>query len=244
MNAGILRAIYDLGLGRQTGAVRLRGPLGDGEVVHVHAGAVGARAARETLVRWPDAHGHVRFEPTPSAPIGMPVPLVGWVRRMLAARTTDVDVLRIERTFVRSTLDRSRVRRADLDASDLAILDALAVAPALRDVALRARAPRHAVASFVTFLRTIGALDATPDLPSSPDESPPPAVVVDRRAHALLSLGLDRDAPSSSIRATFRKLARLLHPDMHPLAGEPERRALARRFAEIRAAYEELTVGG
>lgn len=239
MNAGILRAIYDLGLGRETGVARLHD-----EAVHVDGGSVGARAARETLLRWPDEGGRVHFERGASAPIGMPVALVGWVRRTLAARTTDVDVLRIERTFVRSALDRSRVRRADLDASDLAILDALAVAPALREVAHRARAPRHAVASFVTFLRTIGALDAAPDLPSSPDESPPPAVVVDRRAHALLSLGLDRDAPSSSVRAAFRKLARLLHPDMHPLADEPARRALARRFAEVRAAYEVLTVGG
>ncbi len=225
----ILRGIYDLGLGRRTGFARAFG-----EVVQVEDGTVGAGAARTTLAGWRDrGAGELAFEQGRASRVGIAVPLVGWVRSSVASATTDLDVLELERGFRRAAMDRARVRRSDLTASDAAILDALAVGADLRDVARRARAPRHAVASFVAFLRLVGAIDGAEH-----------AGELDRRAHALLSLGLDRDAPGSSVRASFRRLARTFHPDMHPHAGETERRALARRFAEVRAAYQELTVDG
>lgn len=229
MSPPILRAIYDLGLARRTGVARAFG-----EAIQVEDGAVGAGAARTTLAGWRDRRvGDLAFDDGRAARAGIAVPLVGWVRSSVAASTTDLDVVDIERSYERGTIDRARVRRSDLAASDAAILDAVAASLDLRDVARRARAPRHAVASFVSFLRLVGALEGSE-----------PVTEVDRRARALLSLGLDRDAPSSSVRATFRRLARTFHPDMHPHAGETERRALARRFAEVRAAYQELTVDG
>ncbi|HEY1959629.1 MAG TPA: J domain-containing protein [Polyangiaceae bacterium] len=57
-------------------------------------------------------------------------------------------------------------------------------------------------------------------------------------AYALL--GVDRDADATEIRRAFRRLARELHPDRHPHASEPERRALAVKFAQVAAAYQAL----
>lgn len=235
MSATVLRAIYDLGLARRTGVARAFG-----EAVHVEDGAAGAGAARTTLAGWRDRGAGApaldfTFEEGRAVRVGIAIPLVGWVRSAVASSTTGGDVLEIERSYERRAIDHARVRRGDLARSDAAILDAVASSMDLREVARRARAPRHAVASFVAFLRLVGALDGA---------APNAEVEVDRRARALLSLGLERDAPSSSVRASFRRLARRFHPDMHPHAGETERRALARRFAEVRAAYQELTVDG
>jgi len=65
-----------------------------------------------------------------------------------------------------------------------------------------------------------------------------PASAGDPSAYALL--GVDRDADAAEIRRAFRRLARELHPDRHPHASEPERRALALKFAQVAAAYQAL----
>jgi DnaJ-domain-containing protein 1 len=57
---------------------------------------------------------------------------------------------------------------------------------------------------------------------------------------AYTLLGVRRDADAAEIRRAFRKLARELHPDRHPEASEPERRALAVKFAQVAAAYQSL----
>lgn len=231
-----LRGIYDLGLARRTGVARV-----GGEALHVVDGAVSASSARSTLSAWRDRGVEdVSFEAGPASRVGVAVQLVAWVRSATSASISALDVLAIERSYARTGIAHGRVRRADLAASDVAILDALATARDLREAAQLARAPRHAVASFVSFLRVAGAMSAS----SNPAAARPSwrSPVEDPRGRALVSLGLDRDAPSSSVRATFRRLARALHPDMHPHAEESERRALARRFAEVRAAYQVLTV--
>jgi DnaJ-domain-containing protein 1 len=66
--------------------------------------------------------------------------------------------------------------------------------------------------------------------------TPPPAP--DSSAYTLL--GVERDADAAEIRRAFRRLARELHPDLHPDATEPERRALALKFAQVAAAYQSL----
>jgi DnaJ-domain-containing protein 1 len=57
---------------------------------------------------------------------------------------------------------------------------------------------------------------------------------------AYTLLGVERDADAAEIRRAFRRLARELHPDTHPHASEPERRALAVKFAQVAAAYQAL----
>ncbi len=57
---------------------------------------------------------------------------------------------------------------------------------------------------------------------------------------AYVLLGVERDANAAEIRRAFRRLARELHPDAHPQASDPERRALAIKFAQVAAAYQAL----
>ena len=70
------------------------------------------------------------------------------------------------------------------------------------------------------------------------ERTPMPKPAADSSAYTLL--GVERDADAAEIRRAFRRLARELHPDRHPHASEPERRALAVKFAQVAAAYQAL----
>jgi hypothetical protein len=63
------------------------------------------------------------------------------------------------------------------------------------------------------------------------------------RARALRTLGLQGEPGADAVRAAFRQLARVWHPDRHPTANEHMRAALCQRFAQITVAYEQL-IGG
>jgi DnaJ-domain-containing protein 1 len=83
---------------------------------------------------------------------------------------------------------------------------------------------------------------ATPP-PSAARRQAPRAEVptVDPRqlaAHRVLGVPFGADA--IVIKRAYRQLARNYHPDLHPLASEAERRALAERFVEVTAAYQTL----
>jgi hypothetical protein len=71
--------------------------------------------------------------------------------------------------------------------------------------------------------------------PTPPPESP--------RMRALRTLGLQGEPGADAVRAAFRQLARVWHPDRHPTANEHMRAALCQRFAQITVAYEQL-IGG
>ncbi|MGH7295510.1 MAG: J domain-containing protein, partial [Polyangiaceae bacterium] len=53
-------------------------------------------------------------------------------------------------------------------------------------------------------------------------------------------LGLPPGADAAEIKRAYRRLARAVHPDLHPEATADERRALALRFSAITAAYRAL----
>jgi len=53
-------------------------------------------------------------------------------------------------------------------------------------------------------------------------------------------LGVSADADVVEIKRAYRRLARSVHPDLHPRATEEQRRALAARFTEITNAYRAL----
>jgi hypothetical protein len=53
-------------------------------------------------------------------------------------------------------------------------------------------------------------------------------------------LGLPPGAAPDDVKRAYRRLARSVHPDLHPGATADERRALERRFAEITDAYRAL----
>jgi hypothetical protein len=54
------------------------------------------------------------------------------------------------------------------------------------------------------------------------------------------TLGLPPGADLGDIKRAYRRLARSVHPDLHPDATDDERRSLQRRFAEITDAYRSL----
>jgi hypothetical protein len=53
-------------------------------------------------------------------------------------------------------------------------------------------------------------------------------------------LGLPPGADATAIKRAYRRLARTVHPDLHPDATADERRELAARFSEITEAYRTL----
>ncbi len=77
----------------------------------------------------------------------------------------------------------------------------------------------------LAFLEVVGALTVEGELSES-------------AALALRELGAG--ASPDEIKRAYRRLARALHPDVHPSASADELRELERRFAEISAAYRRL----
>ncbi|HLK35186.1 MAG TPA: DnaJ domain-containing protein [Polyangiaceae bacterium] len=61
-----------------------------------------------------------------------------------------------------------------------------------------------------------------------------------RDVRAWHVLGLTPGVDESAVRRAYRRLAREVHPDLHPGASDEERRALQARFVEITEAYRAL----
>jgi hypothetical protein len=84
--------------------------------------------------------------------------------------------------------------------------------------------PPPRTARLVAFLDAIGAL----------------VVTVDADATAYAVLELTEGASLEEVKRAYRRLARELHPDLHPGASAEDLRDLERRFAEVSAAYRKL----
>jgi hypothetical protein len=85
--------------------------------------------------------------------------------------------------------------------------------------------PPQRVARLCAFLEAVGALSVESELPLA-------------AAYALLELA--DGAGAEEIKRAYRRLARALHPDVHPNASADELRELERRFAAVSAAYRRL----
>lgn len=57
-------------------------------------------------------------------------------------------------------------------------------------------------------------------------------------------LGLDEDAPLPEVRRAYKRLARELHPDLHPELDAAGRELLAARFTDVSAAYRVIVGAG
>jgi DnaJ domain len=69
--------------------------------------------------------------------------------------------------------------------------------------------------------------------------TPPPALHSPEQSSWRV-LGLPPGAQVDEIKRAYRRLARTVHPDLHPGASDEERRALQARFVEITDAYRTL----
>ena len=69
---------------------------------------------------------------------------------------------------------------------------------------------------------------------------PPATPVQEPVSSAWRVLGVAPGADTTEIKRAYRRLARTYHPDLHPEATDPERRALAERFTALTNAYRAL----
>jgi len=141
-----------------------------------------------------------------------------------------VDDFRLSPSVVGNALRRQIAAR-------LASLEQLADARVSFRVAVRP--PRHAVHARPLEPREFlhgrrRARDRADAGASSPVSSP------GLNAHAWRLLGLAPGADADAIKHAYKRLARSIHPDVHPDATDAERRALQVRFAEITEAYRAL----
>lgn len=80
---------------------------------------------------------------------------------------------------------------------------------------------------------------------SSPRPSPSEQGDWDEHLHqALAVLGLTPSADRRDVRQAFRRLAAMVHPDLHGDASAAERQILQQRFAMLSGAYHQLITQG
>jgi hypothetical protein len=213
-----------------------------GAVVTSELDALG-RQIDEKLTRAASVAGaSSSFRRGPICADGRRVSLAAWARR-LCERQLGADEARAFADDLgdrRVSLRRDAVPDRDiLDVTDVALVGALARPSTITELSVRARVPMFRVLAFVQFLSTVDALAIGEDR-----EAPSAPVLPSPRDVASQVLGVPRGASGDLIKSAFRKLARALHPDLHPNACAAERRELERRLAQVNAAYGELIALG
>lgn len=246
----LVRLVYRLGHQAASGVLTLAVQAAERpEVVVVRRGAAvsgdGELARRALAARLQRAVAassvHASFESGVTAyPPGAlhQVPLAGWARSHLEAQLDAALAERLVRELAGARLTlRPELAPAPADEADRRMLAALAVPRRLDQIWPLARAPRFRLLGFVHFLRGVGALAVEPAAAARAASERP----ADPRAAAMRLLGVDDATDLDAIKRAYRRLARALHPDLHPGAAPLQRRTLERRFAELTAAYEALT---
>lgn len=247
-----VRLAYRLGLSRATGVLEIGAPGCTPEVLVLRRGnlmtgdvdvtgrAVAARLARIAAY---DGARYVfdgRARAYPPGALRRQWPLAVWARRHLEAQLDAMRAHDMVRELAGSRIALRRELVPDdsmCDDTDRRILAALTVPRRLDQVWPLARTPRFRLLTFIHFLRAVGGVEL--------QGVAAPARVVEQpaRHEARRLLGVDADADAETVKRAYRRLARALHPDLHPAANLDRRRSLERKFAEISAAYREL-VGG
>ena len=106
-----------------------------------------------------------------------------------------------------------------------ALVAMLATARTLEELERVNVTPPQRVARLCAFLEAVGALSVESELSLA-------------SAYALLEIGDGADP--EEVKRAYRRLARALHPDVHPNASPDELRELERKFAAVSAAYRRL----
>lgn len=128
------------------------------------------------------------------------------------------------------------------DATDLRILEALGSPKRLDQVWHHARTPRYRLLTFLHFLRCVDALELSGDRARAPrpdaDVQDDAGTPVDEHRRIL---GVSEDADRMAVKRAYRRLARALHPDLHPHLTLEQRRRLERELAAVTHAYNALS---
>ena len=245
-----VRFVYRLGLSRATGVLEVYSPLGDcellvirrGQLMAVDADPFGKRSSQRLARIAGTTSARYRFDGgTAAYPPGATqreFGLVSWARAHLEKQ---IDVARAhqlvdELTGARLILRRSQLPPSNLfDDTDRRILAALDRPRRIDEIWPLARTPRFRLLSFLHFLRSVDAL--RPVGVAAPQPVPPRPHHA--RAHELL--GVPCGASSAALKRAYRRLARTLHPDMHPTVSAERRRLLERKLCEVTDAYRALT---
>jgi DnaJ-domain-containing protein 1 len=242
-----VRLVYRLGRAGATGVLTVETEarrqvliLRRGYLMTSEIDALGRQAAQR-LARLAAANSvHAHFDGGTSAyppgAIQRQFPVAIWARKHLEAQ---VDAPRAHQLIARLAGVRLSVRAelapdpATCDASDVRILAAMRQPRRLDQIWPIARTPRFRLLSFIHFLDAAGALVC--------DGVAAPATVQTRTdSEAHRTLGVSGDADRESVKRAYRRLARALHPDLHPNASDERRRSLERKMADVTEAYRSL----
>lgn len=203
--------------------------VGEGELARRTLAARLIRLAGHDTIMFAFAGDVAAYPPGPQHQLF----LAGWARAHLEQQLdgTLAEVLVRELAGVRLTL-RAELAPEPADEADRRMLAAMTQPRRLDQIWPLARTPRFRLLAFLHFLRGVGALDV---------EGVASVRAFDRRRDAARRmLGVDDQADLETVKRAYRRLARMLHPDLQPDADRDHRRSLERRFAEVTAAYEAL----
>lgn len=165
--------------------------------------------------------------------------IAAWARKHLEAQ---IDAARA-REMVRQLAGVRLVLRPELapdpnicDKTDERILAAMSKPRRLDQIWPLARTPRFRLLTFLHFLRAVDAISLIGV--AAPARVPPSP----RRDLAHRLLGVSAGADRATVKRAYRRLARALHPDLHPTASDERRRSLERQLAAVTDAYRALSV--
>jgi hypothetical protein len=125
---------------------------------------------------------------------------------------------------------------ATLSPEDWRIVHALHSPRRFDELRELARVPSYQLLALIHFLREVGAVELR-----NADAKTGIAPAASSPAIAARLLGVSPDADRGAIRQAYHRLARRLHPDLHPRASAELRRNLEQRLAEVNRAYRELS---
>lgn len=249
-----VRLAYRLGRSGATGVLTIRGDgigssvlvlrrgfLMSGDAKAIDAGsrnnATAQRLARLAAVEMARYRFDGGTSAYPPGAVERQFRLATWARQHLERQVDSSLAQRLVRELagVRLTIrDGLCPERSTCDDTDLRILDAMSEPRRLDQIWPLARTPRFRLLTFLHFLRSVGALRLT-------GVAAPPPHLRPRENDAHRLLGVTACADRATLKRAYRRLARALHPDLHPHADANRRRGLERKLAEVTQAYAELT---
>jgi hypothetical protein len=249
----LVRVLYRLGRHDATGLLTITGQPSTSaraEVFALRRGQAMAGASEldrkvlhARLARLASAEVELVFDGgvTGVLPVGASrgVSLADWARAHLEAQLDGT----LAESLVRELAGARLVLRPELapephDEADRRMLAAMAQPRRLDQIWPMARTPKFRLLAFVHFLRAVDAVEVV-GVTARPAPPPSRRGLDPARAAALRVLGID-DLDPELVKRAYRRLARMLHPDLQPDLDVERRRALERRLAEVTTAYETL----